>query len=686
MKNMWYKNSFIRNLTDMHIPRGDEFLVNFNPESYAENIHASGATTAYIYASNCLGLCLYPTNIGLRHSEAEKRDLFGETAAACRRKGLNVIGYLNAWGSFVCDEHPEWSVVNFDGASMRDRSRYGNPCINSPYRDYFIQLVREMCSGYDIDGLWVDMIGIWEPVCACESCREQYFKITSKELPRVIDWYDPSFVEYVRFKNDSVASFARDIKNAVAEVKPKISVGLQCAGLPSGMNIGLGEKYYEAMDYCAGDFYTDHDGVNVISRILYKLTPQLPFEFMTSRCADLTCHTMNKTAQELILQAFAAFLYNGSFLFIDAIDPDGGMNADFYLSSAAKIEAELRRFIPFIDYDEKPIRDAAVYINFDSFINTADNGKPVGAMSSGRLFRRLHTLGKSLSAAHIDYDILSRRNLGELSNYRVLILSSLEMMSEEEADAVRNYVKNGGALYISGITSLLRSDGVLQNNFMLSDVIGADYNGYFDIKPNYILPCFDDCELFGSYNRRYPHMLIEASCRVMPHNTADISANIGLPFSDTGNFKMFSSAISNPPRYETESPALLFHKFGNGKVIYSAGLPEESILRDNQKLFAALIRRLLGENRFILEAPEFVDFTVYAGVKRYRIGLLNYQDTETVVPVHDIKFTLMLNPIEEVKKVITVGGTSIDYKITDSVLSVCLSSLTVFEMIIIHIK
>lgn len=685
MKNMWYKSSFMRNLTDMHIPWGDEFLINFDPDAYAENIYTSGATTAYIYASNCLGLCLYPTNIGLRHSEAEKRDLFGATVAACRKKGLNVVGYLNGWGSFVCDAHPDWSVVNFDGASMRDNSRYGNPCINSPYRDYFIQLVREMCSNYDIDGLWVDMIGIWEPVCACESCRDKYMKLTSKELPRVIDWYDPSFIEYIRFKNDSVASFAQDIKNAAAAVKPEISVGLQCAGLPTGLYIGLGEKYYEAMDYCAGDFYTGHDGVNVISRILYKLTPHLPFEFMTSRCSDLTCHTMNKTAQELILQAFAAFLYNGSFLFIDAIDPDGGMNADFY-RSAAKIETELRRFIPYIDYSEKPIRDVAVYINFDSFLNSTDNGKPVGDMSSGRLFQRLHTLGKSLSSAHIDYDILSHRNLGDLSYYRVLILSSLEMMSEEEADAVRAYVKNGGYLYISGITSLLRSDGVLQDNFMLSDVIGADYYGHFEIKPNYILPCSDDRELFGNYNRRYPHMLNEASCRVKPHNVADITANVGLPFSDTGNFKMFSSAISNPPRYETESPALLFRKFGNGKVIYSAGLPEESTLRDNQKLFAALIRRLLGENCFILDAPEFIDFTVYTGIKRYRIGLLNYQETVNPIPIHDIKFTLMLNPIEEVDSVITVGETPISYIIKDNVLSVKLSSLSVFEMIIVNIK
>jgi hypothetical protein len=181
-------------------------------------------------------------------------------------------------------------------------------------------------------------------------------------------------------------------------------------------------------------------------------------------------------------------------------------------------------------------------------------------------------------------------------------------------------------------------------------------------------------------------MLQDASCRVKPHNAADITANVGLPFSDTGNFRIFSSAISNPPRYETESPALLFRKVGSGKVVYSAGLIEGSALRDNKKLFLALIRRLLGENRFILEAPEFIDYTVYTGIKLYRIGLLSYLETVDPVQVHDIKLTLMLDPVEEVESVITVGGTPFGYEINDNALTVKLSSLSVFEMIIVNIK
>ena len=78
----WYQRSMFRNLVDMHIPSGEGYLEQFDPEEYASCMETAGVDTAYVYASNCLGLCLYPTKVGYRHSIAEKRDIFGETIAA----------------------------------------------------------------------------------------------------------------------------------------------------------------------------------------------------------------------------------------------------------------------------------------------------------------------------------------------------------------------------------------------------------------------------------------------------------------------------------------------------------------------------------------------------------------------------------------------------------------------------
>ena len=76
----WYQTELIRSLVDMHIPDGDGYLDRFDPKVYAENVKRSGATVAYIYSSNSLGLCFYPTKVGIRHQAAE-RDIFGQTVA-----------------------------------------------------------------------------------------------------------------------------------------------------------------------------------------------------------------------------------------------------------------------------------------------------------------------------------------------------------------------------------------------------------------------------------------------------------------------------------------------------------------------------------------------------------------------------------------------------------------------------
>ena len=49
----WYRESYFRNLVDMHIPSGEGNLENFDAEKYADCMELAGVDTAYVYASNC---------------------------------------------------------------------------------------------------------------------------------------------------------------------------------------------------------------------------------------------------------------------------------------------------------------------------------------------------------------------------------------------------------------------------------------------------------------------------------------------------------------------------------------------------------------------------------------------------------------------------------------------------------
>ena len=133
----WYQKSHYRNLIDMHIADSEDGLLSrFDANAYAELLAYAGFDTAYIYASNCLGLCFYPTKTGKRHPAALSRDLFGETVAAVTARGIRPVGYLNFWSTACYDSHPNWRVVGRKRNGQRDfaghAGRYGVLCPNSP--------------------------------------------------------------------------------------------------------------------------------------------------------------------------------------------------------------------------------------------------------------------------------------------------------------------------------------------------------------------------------------------------------------------------------------------------------------------------------------------------------------------------------------------------------------------------
>lgn len=679
----WFSSSQIRNLVDMHIPNGEGYLEKFDPVKYAENVKRSGATTAYIYSSNCLGLCFYPTKVGLRHKEAE-RDIFGETVKECRKRGLKVVGYTNTWATFVADKHPEWNVRYADGSCKRDKLRFGTPCVNN---DEFIEYVaaqsRELVSSYKLDGYWLDMVGIAAPVCYCDSCKRKYYARFGRELPTELDPNSKEFYEYLEFKTEAVGEYLRRVKEAVKEADNDITVAFQTASAAKhALSYGTA-ACFEHSEYCSGDFYTERTGVNVICRMLYKATNQLPFEFMTSRCVSLERHTMNKNIYELLIQSYCAMMHKGAFLFIDAIDPDGEMNAEFY-DDISLISKECEKYIPYITYDDKALRDVAVFYNHLSDIPESDEKMSIGELRGFYLYDRLRNVDKKLSEAHIDYDLISSRNISELGNYKAVILPALSVLAESEAEAIRKYVADGGCLYVSAKTSLRNEKGEKKSNFMLSDVLGVDYCGQFDIKPNYLSPVEEDKAVFAKHTRKYPHMLEERMVKVVPNSEGKVLATVTLPIGDVSDNLVFSSAISDPPINFTSFPAIFEHSYGKGRVIYCAGELEQDPMPDSAQLFVSLIDRLTGKRSVELHAPTCVEHTAYSKEDQITVHLLNNQAVYPPIKIADLSIELDIGD-KAVKEIRDISGGVCEWSVLDGRLTVH-TDLEIYKLIVVVIE
>ena len=642
MDSRWYKKSCYRNLVDMHIANGDDrLLADFDADTYAENMKTAGFDTAYVYASNCLGLCLYPSKAGYLHQAAKTRDIFGETVAALALRGIRPIGYLNNWSTAAYDAHPDWRVVNAEGKGYRDHpghaGRYGVLCPNSPYRDYFLGLVGELTVKYSLEGLWVDMVGFWRGACYCAHCKEKFKKETGEEIPLTVNWSDPLWRRYIRFKTDSLYRYAKDIVETAKRSNPNMSVSLQSAGFSLGHFLGFDERYFTLSDYAAGDFYTDVADAATDCKFLSSVTQNAPFEYMVSRCPTLTYHTVSKTKEMLRRQAYSAVLHGGAFLAIDAIDPEGTMNEEIY-RAFREIKSDVAPFHAHPSYlAGESYAPIGVYINYASAFDPLQNGAKAGDTGGvSPLFARLKPIDRALARHHLSYDIVTPLRLSSLAKYRVLILSEVYTLSKEECDALRNYVKRGGRLYVSGkcgiydpLSDTEDQSTLLREDFALSDVMGVTQCG--------TLP-FDSCYLRGTEHTHLSPLLSKYppatrskdAARICAHPDTKVLARATLPFSSHTDGRRFISAISDPPWEKTDIPVLTEHTYGKGVCLYSPLLLEADKNDVMRELWLSLIEDLLSPFDTVkIDAPPCLEISVRRKEDTLYVFLLNALWEET---------------------------------------------------------
>jgi alpha-L-fucosidase len=635
----WFERDFRRNLVDMHIEDWDEgFLSQLEPENYVELLKRANVSTAMIYANSHIGHCYWRTKKGHMHRGIKGRDIMGELIELCHREGMNVVIYYSLiYNNWAYDNHPEWRMMLADGREARAwTGRYGVCCPNSGYRDFALSQVEELCRNYDFEGIFFDMT-FWPVVCYCQSCQERFLRETGKEMPKIINWESPEWMGFQKKRKEWLSEFARAMTEEVKSLKPKVSVEHQFSTCVANWVLGVTDAIASASDYCGGDFYGGALQESFICKLYYNLTENQPFEFMTSRCINLSDHTTTKPKELLEAQAFSAIANGGAFLFIDAIDPMGTLNEKVY-EMMGEIYERIERYEEFIGGEL--VQDVGVYFSFESKFAPQDSGKSVLETSGKQphLDCALNAV-KSLINAHIPFGVITKRNLDKLRNYKAVILPNVLFIDGEEAEALRGYVALGGRIYASYQTSLFGEKGK-RSDFLLADVFGVSHRGETREVVTYISPAVENPLLFGDITPRYPLLLFHPQIIANPLKEGVI-AKIKLPYTDPQDKTRCVSIHSNPPGVETDYPAIVWRKFGEGEVIWAAG-PLEMVGEERHRgFFIRLIKSLVSDGfSFEAEAPKSVEITMFKQKEGYVINLLNFQSELPNIPVFYIKIRI----------------------------------------------
>ena len=702
MKKKWYETAYRRNVIDVHIQDWDEsFLSQFDAREYVEMLTLAQVQSAVVYAESHVGHHHYPTATGHAHRGLRGRDVVSEVLDLCHQNGIHVVVYYSViFDGWAYRQNPDWRIKRSDGTGVAEHSRYGVCCPNSPYRDYVVAHVEEICNRFDFEGIRFDMT-FWPTVCYCRHCQRRYAHEVGGELPEVINWEDPRWVGFQRKREEWLTEFATLATETVKSIRPDVSVEHQAATSAGSWIRGVTWGMARQSDFLQGDFYGDALQGSFVRKLLRNLSENLPVGFETSSCVHVRNHTAIKSAELLEAKAHAALADAAAFVFIDGIDPLGTLNPAVY-RRMGEVFSKTKQYEPYLG--GRPCEDVAVYLSTESKCDVADNGKDVDdptLSTSAPHVDAAVAVCRALLDHHIPYGVITKKNLAELSRHRVLVLPNVLMIDEEEVQAFREYVRSGGALYASRYTSLLTKDGIRKVDFLLSDVFGVSCVGETRERYTYVAPETGWGETFCGYTQRHPLGLNSSQMVVVAHPDTEILARTVLPYtmppiwsnsslssSDVLRLNLpahvddtrYASIHSNPPGVNTHHPAVVLHRFGEGKAIYVTGDLERDAIHGDT--FVNLVRLLADRFSFEADAPKSVEITVFHQEEGRRsiINAINFQKELPNVPVDGARVRLRLDAKKPSQLGVVPDGQRLDFDVRDGYVEFTVPRLETFAM------
>ena len=140
----------------LHFPPQGKF--EFDLEGAMKLSREVGSEAMMFYTQDHWGYALYPSEVGTRHPNL-KNDFFGAQVALARQNGMSVVAYYSLlFNNQIVLTHKDWAWVDEKGEPQR--MRWYLPCLDSPYRQYALDMIEEIVSHYDVDELFLDIFWV----------------------------------------------------------------------------------------------------------------------------------------------------------------------------------------------------------------------------------------------------------------------------------------------------------------------------------------------------------------------------------------------------------------------------------------------------------------------------------------------------------------------------------------------
>ncbi|MEI6913928.1 MAG: beta-galactosidase trimerization domain-containing protein, partial [Armatimonadota bacterium] len=399
------------------------------------------------------------------------------------KNGIRTIGAIPpCLMAQAYSEHPEWRGIPNNTTEIPNLDLAQNPaggwlCQIGPWGDFLIDVLAEILTKYpDTDGFGFDGIH-HRSACYCQSCRDKYRKDTGKEIPDV-NMDDPAFRRYLLWEDRQMEIMVEKMQTRLRAIKP------ECAIISWTTNAGrfghftdiprnMSTRMNLLFDAPAQEFWLDETnrGATVVPAFAnayiwattnHRVSYSEPYLFTHGNP-----YTKDSfPGPEMMRRAMLALTY-GSFASLAYGWP--GLRDWAYETTK-----EMKRCTPWITH--KQTEPWAALVMSDATRNFY--GRLPSKVEERYLSNVLGVFRTGIEE-HLSVTVINDWNLNteDLSRYKVLILANTACLSDEQSEAVRQFVKKGGGLVATVDSSLFNEMGDPRKDFALSDVLGVHYKG-----------------------------------------------------------------------------------------------------------------------------------------------------------------------------------------------------------------
>lgn len=710
MEKLWYQ----KQLRILQTVLREKDLIQYDVDGVVAYMKKVEANCLVVNAGGVIDFFPNTMELSRPNQFMGKQDILGELTKKCHSNHIHVIVRVDFRGveKERYERRPDWFGMNPDGSPLTGwNETIYRPCYTSYYgKEYAQEYVQRLMTTYDVDGIWENCVVFGYGPCYCERCKQQYREDTGLEIPVGGDYISDLYRTYRQWKSGYAKMHMksmREIVKSFGEDKVYVSeiFGMYHASIAktSGIDLYDAKEDFDFLvsptfiDGCAQEDkkYDNYDYAASCIRFLSSIAPD-------KQCVALTGGNGTKWRYVIAPQ-------QESKIWMWKVISAGGNIWNNYFNGQfpgravdrrnAYIEKELFQYMKdneaWID-NHKPYGKVGIFYSRetrDMFCRNDEKEDEYGVFIKG--------IERVLVEHHIPFVFIPNLEFtyDKIKDLDVLLLSNAACMSHEEMDAIRRFVKEGGGLIASYMTSLYDEQGQRRSDFGLKDIFGCSFTGV--VKDTE----YDSYQKVRSDHPILKNMDIENTEMIINEGKTLLCNKINEAYEGVCTY--VPPIYNQPPEFAwipnelTDYPTINAGTYGKGRVVYFANQTDKTCYTNGHEdlintYFNAVDWVKREPFELTTDAPDSVHIQMTCSKddpSKRIISLVNttagsYRPIRSLQPIKDFKVRLDRAVLKDYKILKQEGQMYIDqaYDNNKSSIEIHISTLKEFSAIYLELE